>query len=291
MAHAAPATTNTGVSRGLLPATRWLLIAFCGLTALGLGSLYVLAGTTDRTFAWTIQPPLTAAFLGAGYGAGFVLSALALRDGIWVRARLPVYTVLVFVLLTLVPTLIHLDRFHFAPEFDALGPLAKGAAWFWLAIYVGLPLLMVPVVVAQERAVGVDPPRRRPVPLGLRVALAVESAVLVVVGVVLFVAPTAAEILWPWPLTPLTARAVAAWLVAFGGTAAVAAFGDLERLRSGTIAFTALGSLVLLAVARFPGTVDWSRPAAWVFVATAAAAVATGAAGWRAASAATGRLP
>ena len=29
--------------------------------------LFVLATTTEQTFAWTIQPPLTAAFLGAGY--------------------------------------------------------------------------------------------------------------------------------------------------------------------------------------------------------------------------------
>lgn len=260
---------------------RGLLMAFCVLTALGFGSLFVLSGNTDRTFAWTIAPPLTAAFLGAGYGAGFVLSVLALRDGVWVRARLPVYTVLAFVVLSLIPTLIHLDRFHFAAEFHSLGSLAQGAAWFWLAIYVGLPLLIPPFLVVQERTPGVDPPRRYPVPRGLRVALSVESAVLVVTGVVLYVAPATAVSIWPWPLTPLTAQAVAAWLIAFGGTAAVASFGDLERLRSGAAAYTTLGALVLIGVARFPGTVRWNSPTAWVFMATAAAAVVTGVVGWR----------
>ena len=38
-----------------------------------------------ETFAWTIQPPLTAAFLGAGYAAGFVLVVLSLRDPVWAR--------------------------------------------------------------------------------------------------------------------------------------------------------------------------------------------------------------
>jgi hypothetical protein len=114
----------------------------------------------------------------------------------------------------------------------------------------------------------------------LRVALVLESAVLVVVGLVLYVAPATAEHIWPWALTPLTARAVAAWLIAFGATAGVAAFGDLERLRAGTVAYTVLGGLVLIALARFPGTVDWGRPVTWVFLATAVAATATGAIGW-----------
>src|SRR3954468_2059444 len=73
----------------------------------------------------------------------------------------------------------------------------------------------------------------------------------------------------------------AAWLIAFGGTAAVASLGDLERLRSGAAAYTTLRALVLIGVARFPGTVRWNSPTAWVFMATAAAAVVTGVVGWR----------
>src|SRR5258708_2896965 len=53
-----------------------LIVAFLGLTLLSTASLYVLADQTDRQFAWTIQPPLSAAFLGGGYAAGFVLIAL-----------------------------------------------------------------------------------------------------------------------------------------------------------------------------------------------------------------------
>src|SRR5690349_22833 len=79
--HAATVPATASPTRRLLPAMRVLLIAFCMLTALGFGSLYLLAGNTANTFAWTIQPPLTAAFLGAGYGAGFVLSVLSLREG------------------------------------------------------------------------------------------------------------------------------------------------------------------------------------------------------------------
>src|SRR5690242_5124566 len=92
-------------TRHLLPAMRVLLAAFAVLTALATTSLFVLAASTDATFAWTIQPPLTAAFIGAGYGAGFLLVVLSLRAGTWACVRVPVLTIFAFVVLTLVATL------------------------------------------------------------------------------------------------------------------------------------------------------------------------------------------
>jgi hypothetical protein len=262
---------------------RLLLGVFSALTALAVGALYVLAEQTDRTFAWTIQPPLTAAFLGAGYAAGCVLVVLSLREPAWAHARVPVLTVLVFVVLTLAATLLHLDRFHLT---TGEGPVAVAAAWFWLAVYVVVPLGMIAALWLQERAPGADPPARAPVPRVLRGALAVESVVLTAVGVALFAAPGTATDLWPWPLTPLTARVVAAWLLAFGlATALAAAVGDLRRLRTAAIAYTVFGVLVAGAVLRFADSVAWGDPAAWVFAATTVAVVGTGAAGWRAAPA------
>ena len=274
--------TTTAPSRALLPAMRVLLTAFSVLTFMAVVALFVLAEQTDETFAWTIQPPLTAAFLGAGYAAGCVLVVLSIRDRVWARVRVPLLTILVFVLLTLGATLLHLDRFHFAAEFDGRPLIAQAAAWFWLTVYVAVPLAMLALLLPQERAPGADPPPRAPVPPVLRGLLAVESVVLTVVGVVLFVTPTTATGLWPWPLTPLTARVVAAWLVAFGvATALAAVVGDLERLRTAAIAYTVFGVLVAVAVIRFADTVAWGEPAAWVFTAMVVAVIGTGAAGWR----------
>ena len=59
------------------------------------------ASRTDEAFAWTIQPPLAAAFLGAGYASGCVLVLLTLRAGTWSQARWPLLTILVFTVLTL----------------------------------------------------------------------------------------------------------------------------------------------------------------------------------------------
>jgi hypothetical protein len=288
--HARVALDESVPTRGLLSGARLLLGAFSLLTALAFVALFVLAGTTDRSFAWTIEPPLTAAFLGAGYAAGFVLVFLSLRESAWADVRVPFLTIFVFVVLTLAATLLHLDKMHFDDDFGGLGLLAKAAAWFWLAVYVVVPVAMLVLLVGQERVPGADPPPRHPVPAVLRVALAVESAALVVVGALLFIDPTTATSVWPWPLTPFTARVVAAWLIAFGLATALAALaGDLHRLRTATIAYTVFGALVVVCVLRYTGTVAWDRPVAWIFMALAAAVVVTGAAGWRAAPTAAGR--
>jgi hypothetical protein len=278
-------TTHTDAparpSRELLPAMRGLLGVFALLTAMAVGALFVLAGQTDRSFAWTIQPPLTAAFLGAGYAAGCVLVVLSLRDRVWARTRVPLLTILVFVVVTLAATLLHIDRFHLNDEFAALPWVARAAAWFWLSVYVVVPVAMLALLLPQERTPGADPPARAPVPPVLRGLLGAQSVVLTAVGAALFVVPTTAATLWPWPLTPLTARVTAAWLVAFGLATALAALaGDLERLRTSTIAYTVFGVLVAVAVARYPGTVAWGDPAAWAFAAMVVAVIGTGAAGW-----------
>src|ERR671917_1489943 len=118
------------VSDGVLPATRKVLVAFAVLTLLAANQLLVVASFTDRYFAWTISARPTSAFLGAAYAAGFVLSVLALRQDRWRDVRVPLVTVTVFTVLTLIPTMIHLHVVHL---WDG-GWASRVAAWVWLAI-------------------------------------------------------------------------------------------------------------------------------------------------------------
>jgi hypothetical protein len=53
--------------RSLSKGMRLLLFVAGGLVFLAGFQLFILAEQTDRYFAWTIQPLLTAAFLGGGY--------------------------------------------------------------------------------------------------------------------------------------------------------------------------------------------------------------------------------
>ena len=273
-------TVATGQDRGelrrLSPAMRGLLVGFVLLTALATNQLYILSAHTDSYFAWTIKPPLTAAFLGAGYAAGLVLVLLGLRAQAWVEARIAVVTVAVFSALTLLATVLHRDRFHFSAE----GSVARFAAWFWLGIYIVVPLALAVLIVLHQRRPGIDPPRRDPIPLWLAGAFALQGLIMLVVGVALYVAPSTARTIWPWTLTPLTARAVAAWLVAFGVAAVLTLVErDLSRLAAGAVAYTVFGVLELIALLRFGEVGRWDTPAGIVYLVVLISVVPVGAAG------------
>src|SRR5438046_199814 len=81
-------------------------------------------------------------------------------------------------------------------------------------------------------------------------------------GAALFIAPKATGPIWPWTLTPLTGRAVGAWLLGLGVAAAGSMLErDLDRLRPTMVAFALFGGLELIALARYAGDVDWGGPA------------------------------
>ena len=233
--------------------------------------LFVLSEFTDRFFAWTIMPPLTAAFLGAAYWASFPLVLLSARQTTWHRARIAVYGVLAFTTLTLVATVLHLDRFHLhSPD-----PLAVIAAWAWLVVYVSVPPALLVLLILQLRRPGDEPPRALPLPPALRLLLGVQAVGLLITGIVLFLAPQTP--IWPWALTPLTGRAVGAWLVGIGLIAAHAGWeNDFVRLRAAFIAYTLLGALQLVAVARYPGTVVWDGAPIFVYLVVVASFLAVG---------------
>ena len=205
---------------------RVILVVAAVLVFLAGLQLTVFATRTAEWFSWTIDVPMTAVFLGAAYWSSAVLEIAGARSAGWGRARLTVWTVLVFTVLTLVVTLIHIDKFHLGAEQPTS---ARLVAWGWLAIYAGVPVAMVAALVLQARsrlpAVDVV---RRPLAVGLRVLLVGLAVVLVGAGVALLVDPTWASAAWSWPLTPLTARAVGAWLVGLGWAAAHAFLIDDE---------------------------------------------------------------
>ena len=96
-----------GVERRLTPGMRRMLMAAGVLVALAGIQLFVFSERTDRFFAWTIEPPLTASFLGASYWASVLFQFGAARERLWANARIAVPTVFVFTTVTLIVTLVH----------------------------------------------------------------------------------------------------------------------------------------------------------------------------------------
>jgi hypothetical protein len=247
----------------VLLGTRRLLRAFAVLTLVAFVVLFVLTSTTDRHFAWTIDPHATAAFLGASYAAGCLLVILALRAGSWAALRIPYLTILVFAVLSLVATLLHVSRFHFGAD----STTARFAAWLWLVVYIVVPVLMVIMLIAQERRPEDLVETTVPVPRPLAVALLAQGVVLSLLGALLYVVPTLERVLWPWPLTPLTARAVASWLVAFGlGAILAGRSNDLRRLEISAWSYGLMAVLQLIVVARHIGVIRWGALAPYGYL-------------------------
>jgi hypothetical protein len=262
MVDSAVVEVGTPAHVPVLRPVRALLVVFGVLTLLAVAALFVRPDATDRFFAWTINPPLTAAFLGAAYAAGCALVVLSLRTPAWAHARGSIVTILVFTVLTLWATLAHLDRFHLRVD----DTFARGAAWFWLGVYVVVPVVLVVLLVLQARVRGTHPAREHPLPRWLAAVLAVQGAVMLVVGALLFVRPGLLTA-WPWALTPLTSRAVGAWLISFGVAAGASLVeNDLARLRMSAIAYLVFAVAELLALLRFAGDLRWGA-AAWTYLA------------------------
>jgi hypothetical protein len=125
--------TNISSTDAVIAPLRWFLGVAAVLAVIAGVELFVGATETDRFFSWTIDPPLTAAFLGAAYWAAAVLLGWAASQERWVLARTAIPPVLTIAVLLLAATLAHLDKFDFDSIFG----------WFWLAVYVVVtPLLM-----------------------------------------------------------------------------------------------------------------------------------------------------
>jgi hypothetical protein len=253
--------------RPLIAPLRLTLWAFALLAFVAGVLLFVLSEHTDRSFSWTIKPPLTAAFMGASYWAALVLIAWSARQRWWARARPAFPPVVVIAALLLVATLIHLDRFHRDSLFG----------WFWIVVYVIVPFLLGFLLWRQARVPGEDTLERAPLPPALRAVLAVQALVMLSIGIALFVAPTQADALWPWTLTPLTARAVGAFVLGFGIAAADAVSGnDLRRFEGCALAYTVLGALQLLALARYTGDLTGADLDSWLYVGFLASVLGVG---------------
>jgi len=256
---------------------RWILLVASILVFLVGIQLFLLTNATERFFAWTIQVPLTAAFLGAAYWSSFVMEYYASRQRIWVHARIAIPAVLIFTGITLIISLIHLDLFHL----NEPSIVTRFLTWGWLAVYAVVPPAMIIALFYQVRIPGLDPPRQHRLPTWFRALLVVHALLLLPVGVTLLAAPSLSPHLWPWALTPLTARAVGAWLVGIG-IAAVQSVGenDWRRIQPATMSYATFGVLELIALARYPANVNWGSIAAWVFLFFVVTALGAGLYGW-----------
>ena len=181
----------------------WVLLVLAAANGL---FLYLVPAQAETDYAWAIKPPVNAAFIGAGFLAGTLATGLVLRFATRWRSfsTLPI-ALWVLASSLLLATLIHNDRFKWDYP----------PTWVWTFVYAAVPLA-IPFLVMRQRANADDAPPADPRLKPLKVVSAIFGVVMLAGAIALFLAPVELGEHWVWPLTPLLARAVAAWYALFG---------------------------------------------------------------------------
>ncbi len=256
---------------------RRLFVAYCFTVFIAGIQLFIFSDRTADYFSWTIAPPVTAAFLGASYWGSLPMLILASRARSWQTSRISFFGVFVFSCLTLWATFHHRERFHFGD--DELSAFLS--AWVWLTVYLIVPVFSLFALMVQWRTRGSSEYSEvGRMPVWLVALLMLQGVVLVGYGSALFWKPIDYREHWPWLLSPLTARAVAAWLIGMGIHALQAAY-ERQHVRVRPLMAAYIGFTVTQAVllARFGGDFDWDGTQARVYVVFLASVLVAGVAG------------
>jgi hypothetical protein len=184
------------------PLTRIVAAIIIPFLVLAFIILYLFPHLSGQRFAWEIVPNMTAAYMGAGYLGGAYLFAQALVGRRWHRVSAGFPGVTAFTVAMLLATLLHWSRFdpgHFPFQ-------------VWLVLYVITPVL-VPLVWLYNRSTdaGSPEPGDVRVPGAVRVLVLAAGTGLILMAIAGLAFPQLLIRLWPWALTPLTARVLAGW--------------------------------------------------------------------------------
>lgn len=191
----------------ILPLTRIIAAAVVPFLLLAFLILYVSPQPTGRWFAWDINPRMTAAYMGAGYLGGAYLFLHTVFGSRWHRIAGAFLPVTAFTLAMLIITVIHWDSF----EVTHLPFLA------WLLLYILTPVLL-PWTWLRNRTTDPRTPEVEDatVPVLARWIMTGLGIVLLVFSIAAIISPSIAIQIWPWTLSPLTARVLGGWSALLG---------------------------------------------------------------------------
>jgi hypothetical protein len=246
--------SGSGRDDQVRPLTRGVSLAIIPFLIVAFFVLYPWPHDTGRLFAWEIKPTVTPMILGSVYlgGAYFFFRAAIAKQWHTVKGGfIPVGT---FATLMGLATIIHWGKFSHSHV----------AFWLWAGLYFSTPFLIFWVWLAN---------RRRDVPgtsadlllgVGVSRTIAALGALSVLTGVFLYLLPGRAVAVWPWTLTPLTARVLGAIFCL--GIAGPGALFD-RRWSSARILLQVAAlmlALILLAGARATGELDPANAMTWL---------------------------
>jgi len=239
----------------VLPITRWVARFIIPFLAAAFLVLYGLPSQTTTYFAWTIRPEMTPIVMGAGYGAGVYFFYRVSTVGEW-HTVAPVFLgIATFTWLMAIATVLHWENFnHSHFTFD-----------LWVFLYAVTPVL-IPAIWALNRRT--DPGELEGdelrLPQVIRVLGGSLGAIVTVSAVVLFIAPELMVGVWPWTVSPFTARILAGWFALFGVVNGVVVLDQRWSAARILVQSQILGfTMVLIGVVRVWTNFDPSNVLTW----------------------------
>jgi hypothetical protein len=198
----APAVDNLARDDRVLRTTRAVSIVIVPVLTAAFVILFLFPGETRTLWGWTIRSRMSCMFMGGGYLAGALFFYRASRAREWHRLGPGIVATTAFAGALGVATFLHWDEFnHDHVSF-----------WAWTLLYVTTPLLL-PVLYVKNRQFdpGTSGPEDVPIPAWIRTSLTVLGAGQLAFAVALFVRPSLFQDDWPWTLSTISARSLAAF--------------------------------------------------------------------------------
>jgi hypothetical protein len=243
----------------VLPFTRGLSLFIVPFLLAGFVILYLFPTHTQRLFAWPVQPTMTAMFLASAYlgGAYFFVRVLGARR--WHEIGTGFLSVAAFAGLLGVATLLHWSLFsHDHPAF-----------WIWSALYFVAPFLVLAAWVANHRYAWNGTADEELLGTATRVVVCGLGLLALGWGLAMFIAPGLFVDRWPWALTPLSCRVLAAtWCL---GGAGLVVWPDPRwttlRLMVEVEVEVVMVTLIVVGGLRAHTQIELERPLAWPLLA------------------------
>ena len=186
----------------VLATTRAVSAAIVPILTAAFVILFLFPGETATLWGWTIRSRMSCMFMGAGYLAGALFFARAARAREWHRLGPGIAATTVFATMLGVATFLHWSEFnHDHVSF-----------WAWTLLYVATPLLL-PLLYVRNRVHDPGTATREdvPIPPWIRTTLVAIGGAQLVFAFLLYVRPSLFLDDWPWALTTLSARSLAAF--------------------------------------------------------------------------------
>jgi hypothetical protein len=238
------------------PWLRNVFITGCLLSLIAGVQLFVFTTRTELYFAWTIKSALTAATLGAFYFGTMTFGGLSARETRWASVQAPTVGLFAFLWLTGLATALHLENFHLASP----NPFTRFVTVIWLLIYTLVPIGLVLALIQQRRLTGLaETVATLPLSPGLRSVLSLHGGAGLLFGALLLLTPQAILPFWGWALTPLAARALAAWLIAYGLMDGVLLLqNDRAACKVPAAGYLVSSGMAFMALFRYAPDMNWS---------------------------------